>query len=198
MLKDIFTRIYIRLSNLITLIKFSAIGVKSETFTSIGVPLLDINSLAICRFGSSLTMVNTARHSTLGNNKRCKFVVYANASLIIGNKVGMSNVVLVATKSITIGNNVMIGGGTQIVDSDFHSLNPVHWHTFEDEKNMVSLPVVIGDHVFIGMNTIILKGVVVGNNVVIAAGSVVSKDIPDDQIWGGNPAKFIRHNKNIY
>lgn len=49
----------------------------------------------------------------------------------------------------------------------------------------------IGDNVFIGFGTIILKGVTVGNNVVIAAGSVVSKDIPDDCVAAGNPAKPI-------
>lgn len=49
----------------------------------------------------------------------------------------------------------------------------------------------IGDNVFIGMGTIILKGVTIGNNVVIAAGSVVNKDIPDDCVAAGNPAKPI-------
>jgi acetyltransferase-like isoleucine patch superfamily enzyme len=114
---------------------------------------------------------------------------------MIGNNVGMSNTTIVATKSITIGNNIMIGGGVTIVDSDFHSLNSLHWHTNADEKNMISLPVVIKDNVFIGMDSIILKGVTIGNNVIIAAGSVVSKDLPNNQIWGGNPARFIRNNE---
>jgi acetyltransferase-like isoleucine patch superfamily enzyme len=89
----------------------------------------------------------------------------------------------------------MIGGGVTIVDSDFHSLNPLHWHTNADEKNMISSPVHIKDNVFIGMDSIILKGVTIGSNVIIAAGSVVFKDIPDNQIWGGNPARFIRNNE---
>ncbi|WP_262710533.1 acyltransferase [Dinghuibacter silviterrae] len=58
---------------------------------------------------------------------------------------------------------------------------------------MNSAPVKIGDNVFIGMDSIILKGVTIGSNVVVAAGSVVARDIPDNQIWGGNPAKFIRN-----
>lgn len=49
----------------------------------------------------------------------------------------------------------------------------------------------IGDNVFIGLGTTILKGVTIGNNVVIAAGSVVNKDIPDDCVAAGNPAKPI-------
>lgn len=183
-----------RLDNLITLIIFTIHGVSGKSFISLGIPLIDIDSSGKCEFGSNLIMVNSAKYSTLGKNNKCKFVVSANATLTIGDKVGMSNTVIVATKSIQIGNNVMIGGGVTIVDSDFHSLNPSHWHTVDDEHNMVSLPVVIKDNVFIGMDSIILKGVTIGNNVVIAAGSVVFKDIPDNQIWGGNPANFIRDN----
>lgn len=52
--------------------------------------------------------------------------------------------------------------------------------------------VYIGNRVFIGANTIICKDVVIGNNVLIGAGSIVTKDIPDNEVWAGNPAKFIR------
>ncbi|WP_298939623.1 acyltransferase [uncultured Dysgonomonas sp.] len=147
-----------------------------------------------CSFGNQVSLVNTAKSSTLGRCNRCKLLVYSDAQLIIGNKVGMSNTTIVATKFIRIGNNVMIGGGSTIVDSDFHSLNPEFWHTPKDEIHMKSSDVIINDNVFIGMNAIILKGVNIGSNVIIAAGSVVTKDIPDFEIWGGNPAKFIRKN----
>ena len=50
----------------------------------------------------------------------------------------------------------------------------------------------IGDNVFIGSNTIILPGVRIGNNVVIAAGSVITKDVPDNVIVAGVPAKVIK------
>lgn len=51
---------------------------------------------------------------------------------------------------------------------------------------------IIGDNVFIGMNSIILMGSQIGNNVIIGAGSVVSGKIPDDVVVAGNPAKIIR------
>ena len=51
--------------------------------------------------------------------------------------------------------------------------------------------VTIGSNVFIGMNSIILKGVTIGNNVIIGAGSVVNKDIPDNCVAAGNPARVI-------
>ena len=53
----------------------------------------------------------------------------------------------------------------------------------------------IGNHVFIGANTVIARPVTIGNNVVIAAGSVVTHDIPDICLVGGVPAKVIRYFK---
>ena len=50
---------------------------------------------------------------------------------------------------------------------------------------------IIGDNVFIGMNTVILNGSHIGDNVIIGAGSIVSGDIPDNTVIGGNPAKVI-------
>ncbi len=51
-------------------------------------------------------------------------------------------------------------------------------------------PVVIGDNVWIGGNSVIVPGVTIGNNVVVAAGSIVVNDIPDNVVVGGNPAKL--------
>jgi acetyltransferase-like isoleucine patch superfamily enzyme len=56
----------------------------------------------------------------------------------------------------------------------------------------VTKPVVIRDGAFIGAHTIVLKGVTIGERSVVGAGSVVTKDIPDGEIWAGNPARFIR------
>jgi acetyltransferase-like isoleucine patch superfamily enzyme len=60
--------------------------------------------------------------------------------------------------------------------------------------NFPSAPIVIGDHVWIGANATVLKGVTIGNNVIIAAGAVVTKDIPENCIAAGVPAKVIRSN----
>ncbi|NLQ22803.1 acyltransferase [Shewanella sp. S-1] len=54
-------------------------------------------------------------------------------------------------------------------------------------------PIYIGDNVFIGYGSIILPGVIIGNNVIVAAGSVVISNIPDNSVYGGNPAKFIKN-----
>ncbi len=105
----------------------------------------------------------------------------------------MSNTVIVAAQSITIGDNVMIGGGCTIVDTDFHTMDYTKWFSPKDEEQMARNEVVIGDNVFLGANCFILKGVHIGDGAVLAAGAVVTKDVPAKQIWGGNPAKFIKN-----
>ncbi len=111
--------------------------------------------------------------------------------MTIGDHVGMSNVTIVCHDEINIGNNVRIGGSTRIYDTDFHSLN-------SDERdvmvggNVRTAPVNIHDGAFIGAHCIILKGVTVGEDSIVGAGSVVARDIPDHEIWAGNPARLIR------
>ena len=56
----------------------------------------------------------------------------------------------------------------------------------------MTAPICIGEDVFIGANSTILKGVTIGDRSIVASGSVVTKSIPSDQLWGGNPAKKIR------
>ncbi|KAF7775466.1 hypothetical protein PCIT_a1664 [Pseudoalteromonas citrea] len=53
-------------------------------------------------------------------------------------------------------------------------------------------PITIGDNVFIGWGSIVLPGVNIGSNVVVGAGSVVTKDIPDNVVAAGNPAKVVK------
>ncbi|WP_407947752.1 acyltransferase [Pontiella desulfatans] len=61
-----------------------------------------------------------------------------------------------------------------------------------DVNGTKSSPIKIGNDVFVGTNSIILKGATIGDRSIIAAGSIVSGSIPPDEIWGGNPARLIR------
>ena len=67
------------------------------------------------------------------------------------------------------------------------------WHGVrKDFSTLRSVPIKIGNDVWIGCNSIILKGVTIGDGAIVAAGSVVTKDVPDYAVVGGAPAKVIR------
>ena len=137
-------------------------------------------------------MNNGVKGNPIGCYERCTFFVDRGATLSIGDNVGISQAALVAIADITIGDNVKIGGGVQVFSSDFHSLDSKVRASDEDMKYRKSAPVKIGNGVFIGARSIILKGVVIGDNSIIGAGSVVTKSVPENEIWAGNPARFIR------
>jgi len=127
-------------------------------------------------------------------------VVRKNAQLIIGSNVGMSGTTIVCHKGITIGSNVKIGGNVCIYDTDFHSLDSNMRRNYQnDNEKTIQEDITIADDVFVGAHTSILKGVSVGENSIIGACSVVTKNIPANEIWAGNPARFIRKiNKTNY
>ena len=62
----------------------------------------------------------------------------------------------------------------------------------EERRDLIPKPIHIGKNVLIGSNSTILSGVTIGDNAVIGAGSVVTKDIPENMIAVGSPAKVIR------
>jgi acetyltransferase-like isoleucine patch superfamily enzyme len=87
--------------------------------------------------------------------------------------------------SITIEDNVLLAPGVKLL-SESHPLSS------EDRQSLVPKPICIKRNAWIGANAMILPGVTVGENAVVAAGAVVSKDVPDNTVVGGIPAKFIR------
>lgn len=136
---------------------------------------------------------NRLQSNPIGRNYKCLFVVRKNAVLEIGDNVGLSGVSIVCQKSISIGNNVKIGANTCIYDTDFHSLNKdLRKDKLKDIENIQKKEIIIGDDVFIGAHTTILKGISIGNGSIVGACSVVTKNIPKNEIWAGNPAKFIK------
>ena len=166
-----------------------------SSFRSSGSPYVMVARGGKLIIGKNFAMNNGIKGNPIGCYGKCTFFIDRGAVLTIGNNVGISQTALICHKSITIGNNVKIGGGSCIYDTDFHSLNPEIRNSNEDSKHKVKKPIVICDNVFIGAKSIILKGVVIGKNSIIGAGSVVTKSIPENQIWAGNPAKFIRNIK---
>lgn len=178
---------------LITKILFNCNNVCYSSFRTGGVPYIMVERSAMGIFiGRDFAMNNGIDHNPIGVPQPCSLIVYKGGIIRIGNNVGISQTTMVAFDRIEIGNNVKIGGGTSIYTSDFHSLDYRIRRTKADLENRKTASVIIGNDVFIGARCIILKGVNIGDNAILGAGSVVSKNIPANEIWGGNPAKFIR------
>ena len=168
-------------------------NVSVKSFETEGVPYVSIANGGKCVIGSELKMKNKLSANPIGCPQPCLFFVDSGAQLTIGDNVGLSQVALVCHLSITIGNNVKLGGGVCIYDTDFHCIFPnVRTDPRLDLKYKIKKPVVIKNNAFIGAHSIVLKGVTIGENSVVGAGSVVTKSIPDNEVWAGNPAKFIK------
>lgn len=91
---------------------------------------------------------------------------------------------------VVIGENVMVGEDTMMFTINHRTdRTDVPIGT---QGSTESRPIIIGNDVWIGVRTIILPGVHIGNGCVIGAGAVVTKDVPDYEIWGGNPAHFLK------
>lgn len=152
-----------------------------------GRPKLRLKKGSTVEIGNDVSLCSMARFNPLSPNRRISFVTNTpTARIIIQDGAGISNSVLSCHEGIRIGKNTLIGAECLIIDSDFHGF------PLGENRPVKSAPVVIGDHVFVGTRTIILKGVTIGDRAVIGAGSVVSSDIPENCLATGNPARVIR------
>lgn len=112
--------------------------------------------------------INYGKHLSIGKNVFINF-----------------NCTFLALGGITIEDNVLIAPDVKLL-SENHPLSPAERHTLVPGK------IHIKQNAWIGAGAIILPGVTVGENAIVAAGAVVSKDVPDNTIVGGIPAKIIK------
>ncbi len=89
-----------------------------------------------------------------------------------------------ALDKVSIGKNVCIGEDVRLLTGS-HDITSSHF-------DLVTLPILIGDNVWIATGVTILPGVTIGEGAVVAAGAVVTKDVEPWSVVGGNPAKFIK------
>ena len=90
---------------------------------------------------------------------------------------------------VCIGNHVHLAQGITVTALNHNFADP---DRRIDAQGISTQPVVIGDDVWIGANAVILPGVTIGRHCVVAAGAVVTKDVPDNTMVGGVPAKVIK------
>ena len=132
------------------------------------------------------------RSNRVGLNNPVMLHTLGEGRIEIGDYSGGSAVVLSARSEIRIGKHVKMGGNVRVYDHDFHALDPAVRRTPEDEAQVRTRPVFIGDDVFVGTNAMILKGSSIGERSIVGAGAVVAGlDVPPDSLVVGNPAKIL-------
>jgi acetyltransferase-like isoleucine patch superfamily enzyme len=125
---------------------------------------------------ANLNHVKFAKH--IGVNMGESIFIYGNPIAMFGTE----------PWCITLGNNVHITREVLFITHDGGTL--LYRNRIPDLE--ITAPIVVGNDVYIGVRSIILPGVHIGNNCIIAAGSVVTKNVPDNSVVGGIPAKFIK------
>lgn len=154
---------------------------------------------------NNLTNISIGNDCVVSGNFVCE---KEDARIVIGTNTFIGGGLFISTSEISIGSDVLISWGCTIIDTNAHSLNwqerrtdVSDWKKGLDEgkigyyknwENVISRKITIGDRVWIGFNSIILKGVEIGEGAVIAAGSVVTKNVPPYTLYGGNPAVKIK------
>ena len=149
---------------------------------------------------------STKNNIVLGNNVSMygNLVSQAGGNIIIGDFVYIGGGSIIgAVNSIIIGSYTMISNHITIMDNNNHPVNPKDrkWlqqlpvnSPFRLWRYSDSKPIIIGENVWIGVNSRINKGVTIGDNSVIAANAVVTKDVPPNCIAAGNPARIVKTN----
>ncbi len=186
-LRFLFWRVFVFL-------KMRSNGVKiGSGVTFYGFPIVSLSKQGMITIGDGCSLCSSSEFTALGvNHPVILRLLRPGASIRIGAHTGISGGVICAAASVEIGNNVLLGANVTIVDTDFHAIKADGRRYNADPKDIKTEAVFIEDNVFIGANTIVLKGAKIGKNSVIGAGSVVTGTIPSDVIAAGNPAKVIK------
>lgn len=111
-------------------------------------------------------------------------IVHGDKVRIGRNAIVMPNSLMMASGTITIEDNVQVAAYVKLISNN---------HDSYDRMILTCRPVVLKRNCWIGAGAVILPGVTVGENFIVGAGSVVTKDVPDNTVVAGNPAKFIKH-----
>lgn len=160
-----------------------------------GRPRLRIAAGSRVLLGDDVVLTSDWRKNELDAPSRCTIRTLASGAIVkIGNNTGLTSAVISAAGQIEIGARCLLGSGVVITDTDFHPvktslLSPRRFQPRPTFKEVHS--VVIGNDVFIGSRSIILKGTTIGDNSVVGAGSVLRGAYPENVVIMGNPGVVV-------
>jgi acetyltransferase-like isoleucine patch superfamily enzyme len=161
-----------------------------------------------CRITARAWCVNPGprENVSIGDRVICRGLIESErfhpGTVVIGDEVYLGDdTILSSAERIEIGRNTMLAHGVQIFDNDSHPLDPALRERDQRiavgaeqgaRRGIARSPVVIGERVWIGFNSIVLKGVRIGDGAIVAAASIVTNDVPPNTVVAGNPAHVVR------
>ena len=146
------------------------------------------------RLGAGCSLISSSRRATASTlYAPVRLRTYApTARIDLAEGVQLSGTAITARScTISIGKDTMVGPNCVITDSDFHAHWPAETRHIEPAFEL-DRGISIGANVWIGMNSLILKGVTIGDGAIVAAGSVVVRDVPPKAVVAGVHAKVVK------
>ena len=150
--------------------------------------LLDARSTV--RIGHGVRIHSGHGLNPVGGHRRTIISTGPGGHLSLMDGCGLSSSTIVCMDQVEVGARTLLGGGSEIYDSDFHSLDH-RQRQQPGNPGAVTRPIRIGADCFIGAGAMLLKGADVGDRAIVGARALVTGMIPADSIWAGNPARQI-------
>jgi acetyltransferase-like isoleucine patch superfamily enzyme len=127
---------------------------------------------------------------TIGDRTKVGSFVEIQKNAVIGSDCKISSHTFIC-EGVHIADKVFVGHGVTFVN-DLYPEAVRADGTMQTDADWEVVPTYVEKRASIGSNSTILCGITIGQNAIIGAGSVVTKDVPSNQIWAGNPARFLR------
>lgn len=165
-------------------------GVKyGNDVTVYGIPRIE--NRGNIELGNHIRLISAKCAYNSGNLSGGVFLRTAGSGIIkTGDEVYLNGTTIISEEEVILGNRIMIGANTVILDTNSH--NVPYKDRLRRWDKIMRKPVKVEDDVWIGANCFILKGVTIGRGSVIGAGSVVNNDVKPFSIYAGNPAVFVK------